>query len=178
MISIDMGYVGTTSDTWGQGLVYGIGVTEGKGKFGFGLTAWRFSNTAPVEVLGLDPDGKVITVEFDEKANDFYLTFLVTYHINSPEVKNHMMLGLGPQVHFLNSSLENPSLKLSARDFRLGLSGFFRYQRRIDMFGRTALVITATYGHMQSAASLTDQYEVPNHGMDFGTITAGLAFPF
>ena len=178
MISVDLGYVSTTSPSFESGFTYGLGVTEGRGKIGFGITAMRFSNTVPRELAGLGPDGKPIKSEFDETVHDFYITFLATYHLNSPEMKNHMILGMGPQVHFVNSRLENPSIKFTARDYRLGIGGFFRYHRRIEMFGRTALVVTATYGHMQSVASTTDQYEPPTHSMNFGTITAGLAFPF
>jgi hypothetical protein len=178
MLSVDLGYVNTTSPSYEDGLIYGLGVTEGSGKIGFGITAMRFSNTTLRKLEGRGPDGKPIVSEFDETVHDFYITFMATYHVNSPKVTNHMLLGLGPQVHFVNSTLENPSIKFTARDYRLGIGGFFRYHKRIEMFGRTAFVVTATYSHMQSVASRTDQYEPPTHSMNFGTITAGLAFPF
>lgn len=120
-ISVDIGYVGTTSSSFGSGPLFGIGVTEGSGKFGFGVTALRFSNTEPVRILGVDHEGKPIYVDFDETVNDFYMTFMVLYFLNEQRSTNHIMLGLGPQVHFVNSSLANQSLKLTARDYRLGL---------------------------------------------------------
>ncbi len=178
MISVDLGYFATDSESFGQGFIYGVGVTEGEGKFGFGLTATRLSNTTPKVLWGKDPQGKPIKVELDETVNDFMLTILGTYHVNKPGKVNHLILGAGPQVHFLSSVRENSSLKQSARDYRLGLTGFIRYYRRIEMFGRTSLALSASLSHVMSIASRTDQYEPPTHGWNLFTVTIGLAFPF
>jgi len=65
MISVDLGYFATNSESFGQGFTYGIGVTEGEGKFGFAITAMRLSNAAPRVLWGLDPDGKPIKVDLE-----------------------------------------------------------------------------------------------------------------
>jgi len=178
MISVDLGYFSTDSESFGQGFTYGIAVTEGEGKFGFAITAMRLSNTAPRVLWGRDPEGKPIKVDLEETVNDFMMTFLGTYHLNKPGRFNHYILGVGPQVHFLSSVLENSSIKWSARDYRLGLTGFFRYYRRIEMFGRTSLSLSASMSHVMSVASRTDQYEPPPHGWNLFTVTLGMAFPF
>jgi len=178
LISVDLGYFSTNSESFGRGFTYGIGVTEGVGKFGFGLTAMRLSNTAPKVLWGRDPQGKPIKADFEETVNDFMMTFLGTYHVNKPDRVNHLILAVGPQVHFLNSVLENSSIRWSARDYRLGLTGFIRYYRRIEMFGRTSLALSASLSHVMSVASRTDQYEPPTHGWNLFTVTLGLAFPF
>lgn len=178
MISVDLGYFSTNSQSFGQGFTYGIGVTEGEGDFGFAITAMRLSNTAPRVLWGYDSEGKPIKVDLKETVNDFMMTFLGTYHVNEPDRVNHLILGAGPQVHFLSSVLENSYLKWSARDYRLGLTGFARYYRRIEMFGRTSLAFTASYSHVLSVASRTDQYEPPTHGWNFFSLTVGMGFPF
>ena len=178
MISVDLGYFSTNSRSFGQGVTYGIGVTEGVGNFGFAITAMRLSNAEPKMLWGTDAEGKPIKVNFEETVNDFIMTFLGTWHLNQPARLNHFILAVGPQVHFLNSSLENSSLKWSARDYRLGLTGFFRYYRRIEMFGRTSLALSASVSHVMSVASRTDQYEPPTHGWNCFTVTLGMAFPF
>ena len=128
--------------------------------------------------VGLDPDDNPIQIELEETVNDFFLGFLGTYHVNKPDKMNHLILAAGPQVHFLNSVLQNPNIRWSARDYRLGLSAFVRYYRRIEMFGRTSLALSASFSHVMSVNSRTDQYETPTDGYSFFTVTAGLAFPF
>jgi hypothetical protein len=177
MISIDLGYYDTPSGTYQDGLIYGLSVTEGTGKLGFGVTAWRFSNTHPGVIVVDGPDGKPHETEFEESVSDFYITFLAVYRLK-PAGKNQLMLAGGPQVHFLNSTLQVGELSWGARDFRLGMGAMVRYQRRIEMFGKTAFVLAGTYSHMQSVSSRTDQYEVPTASVNIGTVTAGLAFPF
>jgi hypothetical protein len=178
MFSVDLGYIDTDSESFGQGFTYGVGVTEGEGEFGFGITAMRLSNSEPVVIEGRDAQGKPITVDLEETVNDFMMSFLGTWHLNEPIRVNHFILGVGPQVHFLSSTRENRSIKESARDYRLGLTGFFRYYRRIEMFGRTSLAFSASMSHVMSVASRTDQYEPPTHGWNYASITLGMAFPF
>jgi hypothetical protein len=176
-ISVDLGYFSTTSPEYTSGFVYGLGLTEGRGKIGFGITARRLANTYTGEETTI-LDGKVYKAEFEEDIVDFYVTIMGLYRLNDPKQKDHVMAGAGPQVHFINSSRTFSATKFSARDFRLGVGAIIRYQRRIDMFGRTALVVTAAYSHMQSVESRTDQYEPPTRSMNITTVTAGLAFPF
>jgi hypothetical protein len=157
--------------------VYGVGLTEGSGRIGFGLTALSFRNTSKGEVTTL-VDGKIYYADFEEDVADFVLTIMGIYRVNDPALKNHLMLGVGPQIHFLNSSRAFSTFTESARDFRLGAGALARYQRRLDMFGRLGLVVTVSYSHMQSVKSRTDLYEVPTTSMNITTVTAGIAFPF
>jgi hypothetical protein len=176
-ISADLGYFSTTSSKYGSGFVYGVGLTEGTGKVGVGITALRFGDShkgAEVTVI----DGKIYKAEFEEDVADLCLTIMALYRLNDPKEKNHVMACAGPQVHFLNSRRAFSTFTEAARDFRLGAGAVFRYQRRIDMFGMLGFVTTVSYSHMQSVASRTDQYEVPTRAMNVTTVTAGLAFPF
>jgi hypothetical protein len=176
-VSVDMGYFSTTSSQYKSGFTYGVGLTEGEGKFGFGIAALRFGNTCTGQMTTL-LDGKPYTTEFEEEVTDFVLTIMGTYRFSSSEDKNRLMLGAGPQVHFVNSRRSFSTFSESARDFRLGAGALVSYHRRLDMFGTLAFVATASYSHMQSVESRTDLYDVPTSAMNITTITGGLAFPF
>ena len=175
-ISVDMGHVSTTSPKYKSGFIYGVGLTEGEGRIGFGITALRFANTSKgAEVSPIDT---IPPAKFDEHLADFVLSIMALYRLNRAEKQNHVMIGAGPQVHFLNSTRAFSAFEEGARDFRMGAGAFIRYQRRLDMFGDIGFVVSASYSHMQSVGKRTDQYDVPTAAMDITTVTAGLAFPF
>ena len=178
MVSVDLGYFGTTSSKFGSGLVYGLGLTEGSGKIGFGITALRFANTSTGDTTTVTPEGKIYTTELEEKVNDFFITILATYRFIDAKKTDHLILGVGPQIHLVNSEIQIGDIKLSGRSSRLGVGLIFRYHRRIEMFGETALVVTGAYSYVQDVASHTDQYEPPRESLSLATVTAGLAFPF
>jgi hypothetical protein len=178
MISVDMGYFGTGTSKYGSGFVYGLGLTEGRGKIGFGITALRFASRYTGDTTTVTPEGKIYTTDLEETITDFYITVLATYRLDHVGKNNRLILGVGPQVHFVNSSIQIGDVKLSGRSSRLGLGVILRYQRRIEMFGKTALVLTVAHSYRQSVASHTDQYEPPRESLNIATVTAGLAFPF
>jgi hypothetical protein len=177
-ISVDLGHFSTTSSKFKSGFIYGAGLTEGKGKVGFGITALRFASTSEGAEVSVDTEGKIIRADFDEHLADFVLSVMALYRLNKVERQNHVMLGAGPQVHFLNSTRAFSAFEEGARDFRMGAGAFIRYQRRLDMFGDLGFVLSASYSHMQSVGKRTDQYDVPTAAMNVTTVTAGLAFPF
>ncbi len=178
MVSVDVGYFGTTSSEFGNGLVYGLGLTEGSGKIGFGITALRFANTYTGDTTTVTPGGKSYTTDFEETVNDFFITILAIYRLADAKKTHRLLLGAGPQIHLVNSEIQIGAIKLSARSSRLGLGLMFRYHRRIEMFGETAFVVTGAYSYVQDVASHTDQYEPPRESLGLATVTAGLAFPF
>jgi hypothetical protein len=169
-----MGYVSTTSSQYDSGFLYGLGLTEGRNRIGFGISAVRFSNTYKGEERTVYK-GEIRIAEFEETVADFFITIMGLYRVNDPKKADHVMLGAGPQIHFVSSF---STFTESARGYRLGAGMMIRYQRRIEMFGRTSLVVTAGYSHMQSVGSRTDLYDVPTRSMNITTVTAGLAFPF
>ena len=178
MVSLDLGYFGTTSSKFGNGLVYGLGLTEGSGKIGFGITALRFTNTYTGDTTTVTSEGKIFTTEIEETVNDFFITILATYHLGGARRTDHLLLGVGPQIHLVNSEIQIGDIKLSGRSSRLGLGLIFRYHRRIEMFSGAAFMVSGAYSYVQDVASHTDQYEPPRESLSLGTVTAGLAFPF
>jgi hypothetical protein len=178
MVSVDVGYFGTTSSKFGNGPVYGLGLTEGSGKIGFGITALRFANTYTGDTTTVTPQGKPYTTDLEETVNDFVITILATYRLADAKKAHRLLLGAGPQIHLVNSEIQIGDIKMSARSSRLALGLLFRYHRRIEMFGETAFVVTGTYSYVQDVASHTDQYEPPRESLSLATMTVGLAFPF
>jgi hypothetical protein len=175
--SVDLGYYSTTSNAYQDGFIYGVGMTEGEGKVALWISALRFGNTFRGESM-TSVEGKVYSTPFEEEVNDFVLTLGGVFRLNGPRDKNRLMVGAGPQVHFVNSKRDYPGISYSGRDFRLGAAAFARYRRRLDMFGQVGIVLTASYAHMQSVARRTDQYEPPTQSMNITSVTAGIAFPF
>lgn len=178
MVSVDVGYFSTTSSKFGSGLVYGLGLTEVTGKIGFGITALRFSNTYRGDTTTVTSEGKVFTSNLEETVNDFFLTIMATYQRGNEDSVHRIILGAGPQVHMVNSSIQIADIKLSGRSSRLGFGLVFRYQRQIQMFGEAALAITAAYSYVQKVAAHTDQYEPPRESFSLATVTVGFAYPF
>jgi hypothetical protein len=178
MVSVDVGYFNTTSSKFGNGLAYGLGLTEGSGKIGFGITALRFSNTYKGDTTTVTPEGKIFTTELEETVNDFFITILATYRHGGARGTDRIILGAGPQVHLVNSHMQIGDLKFSGRSSRLGFGLIFRYHRRIEMFGEAALALTGAYSYVHKVAAHTDQYEPPREAFSLATLTVGLAFPF
>lgn len=178
MVSVDVGYFGTTSSKFGSGLVYGLGLTEGSGKIGFGITVLRFSHTYRGDTTTVTSEGKVFTSSLEETVNDFFLTIMATYQRGNEESVHRIILGAGPQVHMVSSSMQIGDIKLSGRSSRLGFGLVFRYHRQIRMFGEAALAVTAAYSYVQKVAAHTDQYEPPRESFSLATVTVGFAHPF
>jgi len=178
LVSLDVGYFGTTSSKFGNGPLLGLGLTEGNGKIGFGITALRFANTHTGDTTTVTPQGKIHTTDLEETINDFYITILATYRLSDAKNADRLILGAGPQVHFIDSSIQIGDIKMSGRSSRLGFGLICRYHRRIEMFGEAAFVVTGAYSYVQEVGSHTDQYEPPRESFGLATMTAGLAFPF
>jgi|GEM_PF-1718130 len=178
MVSVDLGYFDTTSSNFGKGLIYGLGLTEGSGKIGFGIRALRFSHSHKGDTTTVTSEGKVHTTELEETVNDFFITILATYRHGDTKETDGFILGAGPQVHLVNSSIQIGDIKLSGRSSRLGFGLVFRYHRRIEMFGRSALVMTGAYSYVHKVAAHTDQYEPPRETFSLASLTVGFAFPF
>jgi hypothetical protein len=178
MLSVDVGYFGTTSSNFGNGPVYGLGLTEGSGKIGFGITALRFSHTHRGDTTTVTSDGKIHTTELEETVNDFFLTIMATYRRGDTEAADRLIMGAGPQMHLVSSEIQIGDVKYAGRSSRLGFGLVFRYYRRIEMFGNSALAVTGAYSYVHKVAAHTDQYEPPRETFSLATLTVGFALPF
>jgi hypothetical protein len=180
MISIDLGYVDTETKTYGEGLVYGASIIEGKGRIGFGVALRRFSNSILYDVSIKEASGTLI-FQYEEAFSDFYLNILATYNLRFSQNTTHIVAGIGPQVHFVQATkyFITEGYSVSARDYRLGVGAILRLEHRIHAFGRMAFVVNAGYSWADSGDELSIyDYQTPQGSMTFPTITAGLAFPF
>jgi hypothetical protein len=181
LISIDLGYVHTSSDNYGSGLTYGLAVTEGEGRIGFGFTAQRFSNSIFYQTS--IKSGEDLTVfRYEEALSDFYITIMGTYNRTLGGNTTHLTAGIGPQVHFVNATKYyiTDGYSLTARDFRLGVGFLLRYEHRFYAFGNLTFVLTASYSWAESGEGIDPLYgyEPPPESLTLPALTAGLAFPF
>jgi hypothetical protein len=174
----ELGYVITSESKYGSGLIYGVIVMEGTGRFGLGLSLMRFENSSsyqrPVKI-----DGDVTVFKYKENFSDSYIGILGTWmHGKSPKV--HFIAAIGPQIHFLSATRQRvvQGFTDKARESRLGIGALVRYERRIEMFGSTSFVVAASYSWMESGIELWDVYTPPAQGLTSAALTVGLAFPF
>ena len=181
MISVDLGYVGTSSDNYGSGFTYGLAITEGKGKIGFGIAAQRFSNSIFYERPIESGTGTRI-FKYEEALSDFYLTIMATLNRKSRGNSTTLLAGLGPQVHFVTGTkyYVTDGYSLTSRDFRLGVGLLLRYEQRFYAFGNLTFVLTAQYSWVEAGKDVDplQSYAPPPESMSLPAVTAGLAFPF
>jgi len=176
-LSVDLGYVSTSSSDYSSGLLYGATITEGTGRIGFAISAHRFSNTLTYQ-RSVKAGQDMRVYKYEETFSDLCVTIMATLRLRDSRSTNQVFAGLGPEVHLIAARklYASEGIEETARDGRLGLGGVLRYQRRIWMFGETALVVTGSYSWMASVAPVSGVYAPPSESMSFGAITAGLAF--
>jgi hypothetical protein len=174
----ELGYVITSESKYGSGLVYGVTVMEGTGRFGLGLSLMRFENSWSYESPVKTPQGTTI-YKYRENFSDSCIGILGTWmHGKSPKL--HFIAAIGPQIHFLSATRQRvvQGFTDKARESRLGIGALVRYERRIEMFGSTSFVVAASYSWMESGIELWDVYTPPAQGLTSAALTVGLAFPF
>jgi hypothetical protein len=180
-ISVDIGYVETGSTNFGSGLTYGATITEGTGRIGFAITFRRFSNSISYSTEVKSGEDTII-FDYEEEFSDFYISAMPTYNFWLGSRSNHMLLGFGPQVHFVRSEkfYISDGFSMTARDFRLGAGVVLRYERRMDMFGGVAFALTAGQSWSEDRSDHPDPYDykTPPEAISFPILTAGLAFSF
>jgi hypothetical protein len=178
-LSVDLGYVSTSSSDYSSGLFYGATITEGTGRIGFAVSAHRFSNTITYQT-SVKAGQDIRVYKYEEAFSDLCVTVMATLRFRDGQSTNQMFVGLGPQVHLIAARkfYAFEGIEEAAHDGRVGFGGMLRYQRQIRMFGKTALVVTGSYSWMRSVAPVPGIYAPPPESMTFGAITAGLAFAF
>jgi len=179
-LGLEAGYVATSQARYGSGLISGLTIMEGVGRFGFGIALQRLANGYTSERLVLDTrTNKWVTYRYPDHISDFFVTIMGTYMRESHDKGALLTACLGPQVHFLTADGEYyiRGSTVTARDSRLGIGAMLRYERVISMFGKTTFVTAAGLSWMQSGIEPIDEYATPAEGMTSAWITVGLAFP-
>ncbi len=161
-------------------MIIGASIIEGQGRIGFGIVTSTFANSIKYDVSISSGESERV-YHYEEEFSDFFVTVLATFRPDQTGSRP-VIGGIGPQVHFLKATKYyiTDGYSISARDFRLGIALWLRFHQRIDAFGNTAIVITASHCWAQRAGDNIDplEYTVPEEALAFPTITAGLAFPF
>lgn len=174
----ELGYVVTSEPKYGSGLVYGVSLMEGDGRLGLGLTFLRLESSSSWE-KSLKTGEEFTVYRYREELSDSYVGILATW-MHGKQPKRRLVVGAGPQIHFLSATKQYVLEKyaLNVRESRLGIGALVRYQRQIEMFGKTSLVVTASYSWMESGVELMGTYAPPADGLTSAALTLGLAFPF
>ena len=175
---IHLGYVTSSASAYGNGLVYGATILEGKGRFGFGISLLRFDNVISYEKT-IKQGEETRIYKYQETFADFYLGILGTYTLDNKTRTARFVAGVGPEVHFLTASKQYilEGYSLSARSSRLGFGIMARVERAIPVFGGTRAHLGIGYSWMESGVAV-DEYSPPLEGANSLAVTAGLAFPF
>ena len=181
LISADLGYVRTSSDNYGSGFTYGLSITEGGGRVGFGIVARVLSNSIYYDTEIPTKDGPMV-FEYKEDLSDFYITIMATYSRRYAARATTLLAGLGPQVHFVAGTKYYKTERYSerARDFRFGVGLLVRYEHRFYAFGNLALVLSGQYSWVETGRKVDpwDGYSPPAESLSLPAVTAGFAFPF
>ena len=178
-VGFELGYTATSDSGFGSGFVYGGSVIEGTGRLGLALSLLGFNNTISYSHL-VKTGGPDSVFSYEEKFSDFCLGIFGAWMLERADKKTRLVAALGPEVHFLKATKLYVVQRFSetARESRLGAGAMVRYERRLEMFGRTTLLVSASFSWMESGIRRTDIYTPPPEGMTSGALTVGLAFHF
>jgi hypothetical protein len=171
-VGVQSGYVRTSSEAFGDGLVFGATIVEGSGLIGFGISADKFGHSRKYEENGAN---------FEVETSDFLVTILATFNPIRSDNPSRLILGVGPQVHFLNSRkfFLDDGISVGAKASRLGLGLLGRYQRRSHLFGSLTLTVSALYSWVEEADPADPYtYVPPEQAFNATTLMLGLAYPF
>jgi hypothetical protein len=174
-IAPEIGYVITSEREYGAAPLYGVSVIEGTGRIGMGFSFLTFS-ASNISATSTE----VGVYRHKQSYSEMCLTIMGTWMAKSGGEKNLLVVGLGPQIHFLKAIRQHIDQGYSetARDSRLGVGITIRYEKLLPAFGSTTFVMSARMSWMESGIETIDFYSPPAGSMVAGGVTLGLAFPF
>jgi hypothetical protein len=178
-VGFDLGYTASSDSSYGSGLIYGGSLIEAGGRFGLMLSLLGSSNSISYRHV-IKSGGSDSVFNYEEKFSDFRLGILGAWIKESADKRTRLVAALGPEVHFLRATKFYIVQRFSetAREQRLGAGFMVRLERRLDMFGKTTLLVGGSFSWMEAGVRRTDVYTPPPQGLTSGAVTFGLAFPF
>lgn len=178
-IGIEAGHLHSSSDWYGSGLVYGVTVVEGAGRFGMGITMMRTANSQAT---------RTVTKTGIFRHTDDYADFTVGVQgtLMRADAKHKTMLwaGLGPQVHIVTASRQHTDegYSESIRESRLGLGLVGRCERVIEAFGSGAVTASAALSWIESGIDTSGDpyapFALPASAVTSVAVTVGFSLPF
>jgi hypothetical protein len=172
-VSVEFGYLNTSSDSYGSGFVWGATI-RGDQRLTFGVAA-RFYETS----VEIESEANPGTTYAEDKYRIFSLSPYAYLDLFKGKPDNQLLVAAGPQVHFVNASrsILIASTSIGARETRLGFGGLIRYERRIRMFQEMFFVAEAYYSYMEGTFEKVDNYQPPLESINLVGIVMGLGYP-
>lgn len=176
-VSVEFGYLNTNHDEYKSGFVWGVTV-KGDQRITFGIGVRFYENNIEWETE-IDNNGEPVTFWYEEKFRIFSLSPYAYLNLFKGDPVNQVMIGAGPQVHFVTAEKLYVRERFSeqVRESRLGFGGLIRYQRRIEMFDRLFFVAEAYYSYMEGTFLKIDNYQPPLEPVNMTGFVAGLGYP-
>jgi hypothetical protein len=172
-VSIEFGYLNTNSDSYGSGFLWGATI-RGDQRLTFGVAVRFFEASAMLE-----SEANPGTYWAEEKYRLFSVSPYAYFDVFRGKPDNQLLIGAGPQIHFVNASqsIFTARTSIGARDTRLGLGGLIRYERRIRMFQELFFAAEAYYSYMEGTFEKAGNYQPPLESVNMVGIMLGLGYP-
>lgn len=173
-VSVEFGYLSTSSDSCGSGFLWGATI-RGDQMLTFGVGI-RFSETS----ILLESDANPGTYWAEKKLRLFSVSPYAYLDLFKGKPDNQVLIGAGPQIHFLSGTETRfqAGASIGDREGRLGFGGLIRYERRIRMFQEMFFVAEIYYSYMQGTSRKVGvQYQLPIESVNMVGILMGLGYP-
>ncbi len=127
----------------------------------------------------IDDGGETVVFWYEEKFRFFSISPYGYYSLFKGDPVNQVLIGAGPQVHFVTAQklFIRERFSQSVRESRLGFGGLIRYERWIRMFGQMRFVAEAYYSYMEGTFLKIDNYQPPLEPVNMSGFVIGLGYP-
>jgi hypothetical protein len=176
-VSVEFGYLSTDHDKYGSGFIWGVTV-KGERRLTFGVSVRLYESSIQWETE-VDNDGEPVTFWYEEKYRISSISPYAYYSLFKGDPVNQIMIGAGPQVHFVTAEkmFIRERFSQQVRESRLGFGGLIRYERRIKMFAQLFFVAEAYYSYMEGTFLKIDNYQPPLESVNMTGFVMGLGYP-
>lgn len=177
-VSVELGFLNTNHDRYAQGFVWGASI-RGDRRLTLGVSARWYDNTINWKT-DIDIGGEIVTFWYEETFSLFSVSPYLYYNLLKDNTVDALLIGVGPQVHFVNAEkvFIRERYSQSVRESRLGFGALLHYERRVMMFGEIRFIAEAYYSYMEGTFEKVDNYQPPLEPVNMTAILVGLGYPF
>jgi hypothetical protein len=176
-VSVEVGYLNTNHDRYSRGFVWGASI-RGDRSLTLGVSVRWYDNTINWET-DIDVGGEVVTFWYEETFSIFSVSPYLYYNLLKDESVDALLIGAGPQVHFVTAEkiFIRERYSQSVRESRLGFGALLHYERKMSIFGDLRFIAEAYYSYMEGTFEKVDNYQPPLEPVNTTGILVGLGYP-